>query len=298
LGIYSADPAIPDRAGAESLFVPTFGVAWQEDAMKKLMPLYLLIISASVQSCAPIATAASTVPPATESVAPVETQTPITETVASTEAQTPITPTVASTKTKTPVTASPTDADPYLPWKIYTNGEFGFSFQYPPDWFGPDEYISERTLRVSVGSDIVYPYGTGRDERIYLLRNSYYVDIQYSKNIQNPYWNDTYKTLGRMQDGESVADMRSLIIRVRELESGRFKGFEYISTLSETAQTEYFYAREIMLYDETSYDLLTVMGYPNNVEIDDAAEWREAYQRIDEANLMLFRAIIESIMIE
>jgi hypothetical protein len=100
-----------------------------------------------------------------------------------------------------------------------------------------------------------------------------------------------------MQDGESISDLRSLIIRVRELELGWFKGFEYISTLSETALTEYFYAREVMAYHESANDLLTVMGYPNNVKIDDAAEWRDAYQRIDEANLILFHAIVESITI-
>jgi len=181
--------------------------------------------------------------------------------------------------------------------KSYTNGAFGLEFQYPSSWFGPDEYVSDQNLRVEVGSDKVYPYGTDRTEPIYQTRNSYYVLIQYSKNDQNQVWDDTYQSLLNLQDGESLSDARSLVIRVRQLKVGRFNGIEYISTLSETAQTEPVYARQVILFDEQS-NVLTVMGTPNNVEISDNMEWRDAYQMVDEANLILFRQIVESITVE
>jgi len=100
-----------------------------------------------------------------------------------------------------------------------------------------------------------------------------------------------------MQDGESLSDARSLVIRVRQLKVGKFDGIEYISTLSETAQTEPVYVRQVILIDEQS-NMLTIMGTPNNVEIGDGMEWRDAYKMVDEANLMLFRQIVESIVIE
>ncbi|MBK7455848.1 MAG: hypothetical protein IPJ46_19660 [Anaerolineales bacterium] len=57
----------------------------------------------------------------------------------------------------------------------------------------PREYISDQTLRIEVGTDKVYPYGTDLAERkSYDLKNSYNVVIQYSKNDQNQVWKDTY----------------------------------------------------------------------------------------------------------
>jgi hypothetical protein len=112
------------------------------------------------------------------------------------------------------------------------------------------------------------------------------------------FWSDFYQSLAMIQDGESLLGNRSVIIRVRQVELGGFKGFEYISTLSETAQTEYSYSREIILYAEQSNDLLTIMGSPNNVEIGEGIHWRAAYQAVDEANLSLFYQIVESITIE
>ena len=182
-------------------------------------------------------------------------------------------------------------------WKSYANSAFELGFQYPSSWFGPDEYVSDQSLRVEVGSDVVYPYGTDRLEQIYESKNSYYVLIQYSKNDQNQVWKDTYQSLLNLEDGESLSDARSLVIRVRQLNIGRFDGVEYISTLSETAQTEPVYVRQVILFDEQS-NLLSVMGTPNNVEISDGMEWRDAYKMVDEANLMLFRQIVESITIE
>jgi hypothetical protein len=240
--------------------------------MGKPIPLFLWMIILLMSTCSPIVTAAPTPLPATETTAPVPTQ--------------------------IPVTASPTEVDQSDIWKLYTNSAFGFSFQYPSTWFGPDEYVSDQTLHLSVGSDIVYPHGTSGEEQIYAIANSYYVVIQYMQNKPDHFWSDFYQALAMLQDGESLRGNRSLIIRVRQLDHGGFTGFEYISTLSEMAQTEYFYSREIILYNEQSNDLLTIMGSPNNVEISDGTDWRAAYQMVDEANLDIFHQVVESIVIE
>jgi len=197
--------------------------------------------------------------------------------------------------TPLPTDILPTEEAPAQPLRLYENPTFGFSFAYPESWFGPDEYTVESTLRVAVGSDVVYPYGTGREEQVYQLSNSYYVVLQYTQNNQNTYWSDTYQTLASLQDGESSSGDRGMLIRVRQLELGPFKGFEYIATLSKTAQTEPFYTREVLLVDEPTGDLLTITGSPNNVTV--GADWREAYHLVDEANLSLFHQIVESIIV-
>ncbi len=143
---------------------------------------------------------------------------------------------------------------------------------------------------------MVYPYGelpaTPSE-----VKNSYLVVVQYSKASQDGSWKDTYSTLAGLKDGESLSGTRSLVTRVRQLELGRFKGFEFISTLSETAQTEHVYSREALLVDEQG-NLLTILGSPNNVEVGSGANWREAYRLIDEANLVAFHEILATIKIE
>lgn len=201
-----------------------------------------------------------------------------------------------STETQIPTAILPTEADQSATWKPYTNNSFGFSFKYPSNWFGPSEYISDGTLRVEIGSDKVFPYGE-RPEQPSDVKNSYNIVIQYTKNNQNPYWKDTYQSLQNLIDGESLSGTRSLIIRVRQLDLGRFKGFEYISTLSETERTDHGYAREVMLFDEQTNDLLTIMGQPYNVDVSSGANWRDVYQTIDEANLIFFHKIVESISV-
>jgi hypothetical protein len=98
-----------------------------------------------------------------------------------------------------------------------------------------------------------------------------------------------------LKDGETLSDARSLIIRVQQLNIGKFEGIEYISTLSETAQTDHVYSRWVILLDQQSNDLLTIMGQPNNVEVSNGVNWRDVYKMMDEANLILFHKIIESI---
>ena len=238
--------------------------------MKKTITLFLLMMILTLNACAPLAT--------------------------TTPVSLPTTVTAISVETQIPTAVLPTEVDQSATWKLYTNNTFGLGFQFPSNWFGPEEYISGQTLRVEVGSDIVYPYGEipGQPSDV---KNSYNVVIQYTRNNQNPSWKDTYQSLQNLKDGESLSDIRSLTIRVRQLVSGRFKGFEYISTLSETAQTDHVYAREVMLFDEQANDLLTIVGKPNNVEVSIGMNWRDVYQTIDEANLILFNKIVESITI-
>jgi hypothetical protein len=226
--------------------------------MKKILALFLLT-SILPAACAPVGTSV-----------PVETQPTI------------VVPTTAVEESAT--------------HKTYTNEQFGLHFQYPANWFGPDEYFSDPILRVAVGSDVVQPYGGSPTEPTGVV-NSYLVVLQYSQNDQNQYWKDTYQSLLNMQDGESLSDGRGLIIRVRQIDLGRFKGVEYIATLSENAQTEASYAREVILVDEQS-NLITISGRPNNVEVPDGANWRDVYQAIDDANVVFFHDIVESITVQ
>lgn len=239
--------------------------------MTKTLSLFLLLMILTIYACTPLA---------------VSTPVPLTATGTAVYDETPQLPAV-----------SPTEVASSATRKLYTNSAFGLSFQYPASWFGPDEYISAETLRVSVGSDVVYPYGTDRTEQIYMTPNSYYIVVQYTRNNQNPYWNDTYQSLSGLQDGESLSGARGTIIRVRQLDLGRFTGFEYIATLSETAQTEPVYNREVILVDDQS-DLLTISGSPNNVEVGNGADWRAVYRMIDEENLAFFHEIVESVVTE
>ncbi len=219
---------------------------------------------------------------------PQETATPVT--VLATEPTTAV-------ETQIPIAVTPTAEDSPVTPNSYKNSAFGLGFQYPFNWFGPDEYIAEQTLRVEVGSDIVYPYGNPPNQPSD-FKNSYNVVIQYTKNNQNPFWKHTYQSLQNLKDGESISGERSLIVRVRQLNLGRFKGFEYISTLSETAQTDHVYAREVILFDEQTNDLLTITGQPNNVEVSSGTNWRDVYRSFDEANLTFFHEIVDSITIQ
>lgn len=198
--------------------------------------------------------------------------------------------------TSLPPTDAPTDPAPVSDHKTYTNDEFGLAFEYPNNWFGPTEYVSENMLRLEIGSDVVYPYGTDPTTRVYELTNSYTILIQFSKNDQNTYWKDAYDAVADLEPGASNMNARTKVIKVRDLEMGRFKGAEYISTLSETAQTEPLYMRNVVLFDDES-NVITLMGQPHNVLLGDGLDWRTEYQRIDDANAGLFREILESIQV-
>jgi hypothetical protein len=194
--------------------------------------------------------------------------------------------------------------DPLGDWMEYTNEAIQFRFLYPSSWYGPEVDQQEGSLRVEIGSDVVYPYGTDRTEQITTVPDSYYIVIQYFENTQgrtwddfiNSGWIDTYLGLIELQDGDSITTARSLTIREREISLGDFTGLEYIVTLSDTAQTEIGYGREVMAFDE-DLNWLRVTGFPNLVEIADKTNWKVDYIRVDQANLEIFRTLVESIII-
>jgi len=236
--------------------------------MKRKLPLFLLMIALTMSACAPQLADAPVPLPAVKVV------------------------------TKAPVVDSPTLASPTTTFKSYTNNAFALGFQFPLDWFGPEEYVSDETLRVEVGSDKVYPYGDVPDQPSE-VRNSYNVVIQYTKNDPNQSVEDsTYQALLNLKDGESLSGARSLLIRVRQLKLGRFEGFEYISTLPETAHTDHVYLRSVTLLDTQAHDRLTIIGQPINVEVGNGANWRDIYQTIDEANLSSFHEIVDSLTVK
>ena len=195
--------------------------------------------------------------------------------------------------------------NPFGDWLEYKNETIGFRFLYPSDWYGPEVYETEGDLRIQVGSDQVYPYGTDRTEQISTIPDSYYVLIEYNPNTTgrtwddfvNSGWLDSYLGLLEMEDGGSISTTRSLVIRVREISLGDFQGLEYIATLSETAQTERFYARAIVAFDE-DLNWLRITGSPNLVEITDPENWKNDYARVDQANQETFLTLVESIEIK
>jgi len=212
---------------------------------------------------------------------------------------------VAPMASNPPAVVTDSPADPTSGWQTYDNPSIGISFQFPSTWFGPEVYEVDGDLRVEIVSDVVYPYGTGREDQIYTLPNSYYILIQYRPNTNNLTMDD-YKNsswisppLGMfdLADGETRSTARSLEIKVRDLEIGRFKGVEYIATLSDTAQTERAYSRQIFLLDE-QLNILMISASPNNVKIADPANWKADFQRVDEANLEILYKVIDSIVFE
>ena len=195
--------------------------------------------------------------------------------------------------------------NPFGDWMEYINDTLGFRYLYPAAWYGPEVYETEGSIRLEVSSDVVYPYGTDRTEQITTVPDSYSITIQYFENIQgrtwddfiNSGWIDAYLGLMELEDGESISTLRSLSIRVKETTLGNFKGLEYIVTLSETAQTERVYLREIMAFDE-DLNWLRITGSPNLVVISDPENWKEDYSRVDLANLDIFTTLAESIVIK
>ena len=241
--------------------------------MNKAFTGLICLLIVSVAACAPLA-------------APVQpTETPVPSA------------TMEPSATSTPLPASPTPTQQPVETNSYTNDEFNLSFQFPLAWFGPEEYINENTLRVEVGSDRVYPYGTDPVERVYERTNSYSIIIQYTRENRNEYWKEIYQTLQNLNDGESFSDARSMVVRIGNVTAGQFKGLEYITTLSETAQTEPVYIRQVILTDDKS-NLLTVIGTPNNVQIPEGGDWREIFRSIDEENQVIFHAILESLQVQ
>ncbi|MBM3121520.1 MAG: hypothetical protein FJZ97_04965 [Chloroflexi bacterium] len=98
------------------------------------------------------------------------------------------------------------------------------------------------------------------------------------------------------QDGESITTARSPTTRVRALTVGPFTGVEFTTTLPDTAQTERFFMRTAFLMDE-GLNVIVINAQPVNVEIADAAAWREGYAALDAAQEATFRAVVDSIQV-
>lgn len=148
------------------------------------------------------------------------------------------------------------------------------------------------SVRIEIGSDKVYPYGTDPSEQINELANSYNVVIQYTMNAQKPDWKEdtTYQSLLNLKDGKSLSDARSLLIRISQLNIGRFKGFDTSQLFQR--QGKHPISIPVRMSDEQTNDLVTIMGQPYNVEISSGMEWRDVYRTIDEANLTFFHEIV------
>ena len=227
--------------------------------------------------------------------------------VAAPETQTDASPTASATieKGPDPIPTPETTENPYGNWMEYINDTVGFRYLYPAAWYGPEVYETEGSIRLEVGSDVVFPYGTGREEQVTTVPDSYYITIQYFENIQgrtwddfiNSGWIDSYLEMLKMEDGESITTARSLVIRVREVSLGDFQGLEYIATLSDTAQTERVYIREIIAFDR-DLNWLRISGSPYLVEITDPENWKDDYSRVDLENLEIFTSLAESIEIK
>jgi len=251
--------------------------------MRKKLALRLMVLCLVLAACTPPAPTAAPQPPVGEatgvSFTPLPAETDLPEDVPS----------------PTPVVGVPTPvADG---WMGYRNPSFGLSFQYPPGWFGPEEYVNENTLRVEIGTDLVYPYGTDPSEREYMLTDSYAIVLQYMKENTNTYWQDTFLMLAGLSDGESLASDRGLLTRVREINQGDMRGYEFTTTLSETAQTEPFFRREFILADEQN-NVVSVAGSPVNVDLSNGVPWRNTYRMIDEAHVLMLYQIVDTIALE
>jgi hypothetical protein len=191
-------------------------------------------------------------------------------------------------------------------WLRFADDVHGLGFDYPADWQGPEVHRWDAGISVEVGSDVVYPYGTGLDETHYQQADAYYVTVQYVPNrngwpwdqfVSNSPWMETYLAVESLDDGESFSTARSLVIREGARQVGRFQGVEYIATLSETAQTEISYVREALLFDD-ALNYVRVSGQPNNVRIGQDETWRPAYERVDAQYQATFHMILESISVE
>ena len=226
----------------------------------------------------------------------------------STQGAIPGVPSPAHSNTPATGSASTSIPEPTVTpaWHLFTEETLGLRFQFPPRWHGPEVYAWAEGVRLEVGSDRVNPYGTDPLDRVYQVTNSYYIVIQYTRNsagwTQEQYranqpWTETYWSLLNLKDGESLSGLRDLRTRLRALAHGSFTGLEYISTLSDTAQTEFFYVRQVVLFDE-HLNALTVIGTPTNIEVAEKAQWQQAYRQVDEANAEVFHRLVESIEIE
>ena len=195
--------------------------------------------------------------------------------------------------------------NPFGDWLEYRNEDYGFRFLYPGDWFGPEIHDTDGFLRIEIGSDQVYPYGTSREEQITTIPDSYYILIQYVENREgrtwddfvNSGWIDTYLALQDLEDGQFILNPRAVVTRIGAVQRGDFSGLMYLVTVPDNAQTERAYAREVVLFD-SEFNWLRISGFPNLVLIADEEKWKNDYARVDTAYLETFLILLDSIEIE
>jgi hypothetical protein len=210
---------------------------------------------------------------------------------------------VVPTEEPTPL-PEPTE-NPFGDWLEYRNDDYGFRFLFPTDWFGPQVEDTDGFLRIEVGSDQVYPYGTNREDQITTVPDSYYVLIQYVENRENRTWDDfissgwidTYLALVEKTDGQFILTPRLVATRIGEVNLGDFSGLMYLATLPDNAQTERVYAREVVLFD-SELNWLRITATPNLVQIADPEKWKNDYARVDTAHLETFLTLLNSIEIK
>jgi hypothetical protein len=191
-------------------------------------------------------------------------------------------------------------------WKVFTNEEFGIKVYYPKDWNGPAISVEEDVIRLEIGTDNVYPYGTGLEYREITKKNSYNIDIIYYKNISriknaegfkwfyHIFDYDVYKKLIDLPNGETILFMKSILSKVRNYSICDYKGLEYIATSPYYMQTEYSYARQLTLIND-EYSFLEIIGQPQKVDIVLDQNWRDSYRGVDEAYLDIYWKIINRI---
>lgn len=217
------------------------------------------------------------------------------------ETESPASPPPISDPTQEP---EPTD-NPFGDWLEYRNEDYGFRFLYPADWFGPEINDTDGFLRIEVGSDQVYPYGTNREDQITTIPDSYYVLIQYVENregrtwedFENSGWIDSYLALLEKEDGHFILTPRLVATRIGEVSLGDFSGLMYLATILDNAQTERAYGREVVLFD-SELNWLRISATPNMVQISDPEKWKNDYARVDTAHLETFLTLLESIEID
>ncbi len=221
------------------------------------------------------------------------------------ETETPVNPTMVDVPTEEPTpTPAPTE-NPYGDWLEYKNEDYGFRFLYPASWYGPEVYEADGSLRIEVGSDQVYSYGTSREDQVTSIPDSYYILIQYVENREartwddflNSGWIDTYLELLDKEDGYFILTPRLVATRIGEVNLGDFSGLTYLATIPDNAQTERAYSREVVLFDN-ELNWLRISASPNLVQITDPEHWKNDYARVDTANLEVFLTLLESIEIE
>lgn len=221
------------------------------------------------------------------------------------ETDLPVNPTTEDIPTEEPAPPPEPTENPFGDWMEYKNEDYGFRFLYPASWFGPDVYDTDGFLRIEVGSDQVYPYGTSREDQITTLPDSYYVLIQYVENRENRSWDDfiasgwidTYLALQEKEDGQFILTPRLVATRIGAVSLGDFSGLMYLATIPDNAQTERAYFREVVLFD-SDLNWLRITAVPNNVQIADPEKWKNDYARVDTANLETFLILLNSIEIE